>query len=83
MSDDRYPDPPIDAAPGDRLLRVLREWDEPHCAKAAVLAKMARTEYLFALDDGEPAVEGYTPDDFADFIEETDAMIDDALGDDQ
>lgn len=79
MTDERYPDPPVDANEGDQIIRALREMDYPHWSKAAILAKMARMEYRFALADGEPGVEGYDPDDFLDFIEETDSMIDGAL----
>lgn len=80
MSDkDRYPDPPIDANEGGQLVRILRNWDEPHLAKAAILAKMARTEFLFAIDAQEHDAEGLTPDDFEMFVENTDAMIDEAM----
>jgi hypothetical protein len=77
MSDDTYPDPPIDANEGGQLLRVLRNWDEKHSAKAAILARMAKTEWQFAHGESEPEVGG--ENDFLEFVEKSIEMVDEAV----
>lgn len=77
MTDPTYPDPPTDASEGGQIIRVLRDWDEPHAAKAAILARMAKTEWQFAHAEDEPAIDG--EDDFVEFVGASIAMVDDAV----
>lgn len=79
MTDD-YPDVPADAAGhGGRIVRILSEWDETHTAKAAILAKVAETEFRLAHKNDEDAIEGHVH--FDAFVERSIETVDDALED--
>lgn len=77
MTDDKYPDPPIDANEGGQIIRILRDWDDKHTVKAAILARMAKTEWEFARSEEEREVE-YEPE-FLPFVKKSSAMVDEAV----
>lgn len=78
MDDSVYP--PVaedDDGFGATVVRALRDLDEPHSAKAALLAKTAHTEWMHAVAEDEPEVsedEAFA-DWMADAIDEVDRAV--------
>lgn len=72
-----YPDIDDDPSEGGQMIQILKEWDQPHSAKAAILVKMAQTEWKLAHKDDEPEVRDET--DFGEFVEKSVDMVDEAV----
>lgn len=72
-SDSRYPDVPIDADGMDAIVRELSRMDRDHRTKAVGLLMCARTEYAYALSDGD------LPGDptFSEFVEAVEERLED------